>query len=83
MYVVEITEDKMNNLMEHLTNAVDCLKEMKRSSSHEESHGNRNRRNKRDYDDYDDDYDDDYNKEERYNSRSERNRGSGGRYSRY
>ena len=79
MYVVEITEDKMNNLMEHLTNAVDCLKEMKRSSYHEESHGNSNRRNERDYDDYDDDYD----REERYNSRSERNRGSGGRYSRY
>ena len=77
MYIMEITEDKMNNLMEHLTNAVDYLKEMKHSSyDKERSH---DRRHGREYDDYDDDYD----REERYSSHNERNRGSGGRYSRY
>lgn len=74
MYIVEISENKIDNLIEHMTNgincfgeAIRCLEEMKYSNH------NSNNRDKRYYDEDDDCY-----------RRNDRNRESnGGRYSRY
>lgn len=83
MYVIEITEDKVDNLLENMSkglqyfnDAVSCLEEMKEDSSY----GERNRKH----------YDDEYRYEERYGNRGSARsnsrysmRGGSGRYDRY
>lgn len=81
MYIVEITEDKLDGLLEHMGRgikcfhkAMECLEEMK-----EGSHYGR-RMTDEHHDDYSHDgrYDD-----ERYDDHYGRRRGGGGRYGRY
>lgn len=85
MYVVEITEDKVDNLLEHMSKGIKCFNKAMECLEEMKEDGRMNER----YDD--DDYDDEY-RDERYGnrggrsggSRSDMRRGSGGgRYSRY
>lgn len=72
MYVTEITEDKIDNLMEHMTRGLKCFnKAIECLESIKELHHSK-------YDD-DDDEDDDY---ERYNHKSQERKNKG-RYSHY
>lgn len=73
MYMIEITEDKIDNLLEHMgkgikyfAKAMECLEEMKDGNSRER-----------------DDYDDEDYEDERYGNRSKKRYGGRGRYSRY
>lgn len=77
MYVVEITEDKLDNIVDHMAKgikyfnkAIECLDEVRQESHHEAKYGGR----------YNDDYDDE---EERRYSRDNNRRRDIGRYSRY
>ncbi len=82
MYIIEITEDKLDNVIEHMSKglkyfnkAIECLEEAK-------THSSMNKRGP-DYDKMDEDFDD-YEDEERYGNRGgRRNNRGGGRYSRY
>ena len=81
MYIVEITEDKLDNIVDHMAKgikyfnkAIECLDEVRQESHqeprHEARYGGR----------YNDDYDDE---EERRYSRDNNRRRDIGRYSRY
>lgn len=81
MYIVEITEDKLDGLLEHMGKgikcfhkAMECLEEMKEGSHY----------GRRMADEFHDDYPHDgrYD-DERYDDRYNRRRGGGGRYGRY
>lgn len=81
MYIVEITEDKFDSLLEHMDKgikcfhkAMECLEEMKEGSHY----------GRRMADEFHDDYPHDgrYD-DERYDDRYNRRRGGGGRYGRY
>lgn len=85
MYVVEITEDKVDNLLEHMSKGIKCFNKAMECLEEMKEDGCMNER----YDD--DDYDDEY-RDERYGNRGGRSGGSrsgmhrgsgGGRYSRY
>nr|DAO50318.1 MAG TPA: hypothetical protein [Crassvirales sp.]DAR29014.1 MAG TPA: hypothetical protein [Crassvirales sp.] len=83
MYMIEITEDKVDCLMEHVSKglkcfnkAMDCLEEIKEHSSH----------NNYEEDDYgDEEYDERYNNHMNKSNNRDNTRRShgGGRYSRY
>lgn len=81
MYMIEITEDKMDGIIEHIGKglkcfhkAMECLEELKEESR---------------YGERDDDYEDDEYMSERYGNRGRymnrygNRRGGSGRYSRY
>lgn len=77
MYVVEITEDKLDNIVEHMAKgikyfnkAIECLDEV-RQDSHE-----RSRYREDDYDDYEDE-------RRMYRGGGKAMRRGGGRYSNY
>lgn len=77
MYIVEITEDKLDNIVDHMAKgikyfnkAIECLDEVRQESRHEARYGGK----------YDDDYDDE---EERRHYRDSNRRRDIGRYSRY
>lgn len=77
MYIVEITEDKLDNIVDHMAKgikyfnkAIECLDEVRQESRHEARYGGR----------YDDEYDDE---EERRHYRDNNRRRDIGRYSRY
>lgn len=77
MYIVEITEDKLDNIVDHMAKgikyfnkAIECLDEVRQESRHEARYGGK----------YDDNYDDE--EERRYYRDSNRRRDIG-RYSRY
>lgn len=82
MYIIEITEDKVDNVIEHMSKglkyfnkAIECLEEAKTRSSMNKRSSN--------YDRMDEDFED-YEDEERYGNRGgRRNNRGGGRYSRY
>lgn len=77
MYIVEITEDKLDNIVDHMAKgikyfnkAIECLDEVRQESRHEARYGGK----------YDDNYDDE---EERRYYRDNNRRRDIGRYSRY
>lgn len=81
MYMIEITEDKVDNLIEHLSKGLHCMTKVMECLEDLKDGSNMNER-------YDDD-EEDYRYEERYGNRGRsgnmgmrRYRG-GGRYSRY
>ncbi len=85
MYMIEISEDKMDNLLEHMgrgvkciAKAMECLEDMRSGDSYHERYGNREN-------EMDDDNDELYSGsrlDNRYGNRYGRRRGMG-RYSRY
>lgn len=85
MYIVEITEDKVDNIIEHMSKglkcfnkAIECLEDARSGSHMNRRSSDAGSRIDDDFDDYDD-YDDN----ERYGNRGMRRNRGGGRYSRY
>lgn len=82
MYIVEITEDKVDNIIEHMSKglkcfnkAIECLEDARGGSYMNRRSSDAGSRINDDFDDYDDD--------ERYGNRGMRHNRGGGRYSRY
>lgn len=70
MYMIEITEDKIDNLIEHASKVAKCIHKMIESLEEMKDDG------------YNDDYED-YDRSERHGSRDKYKMGGRGRYDRY
>lgn len=82
MYIVEITEDKVDSMIEHMAKGLKCFNKAIECLEDAKSGARMNRRSSDAGSRIDDEFDDEYD-DERYGNRGSRYNRGGGRYSRY